>query len=290
MMFLLSGCAAPSLQAWGERYQWDYSNINSLPLSLQALSNQRASTHYQASTHHQQSPPQHRTLHIYIEGDGVPFLNTLTVSPDPTPHDPMALRLMAQDSAPSVFLARPCYFQQQSYFQQQKAFEQKSTCHPSLWTVARYSPIVVQSLSHGVELLAKHYDQVVLIGYSGGGTLAILIAARVPKVSRVITLAGNLDTERWTHHHALTPLYDSLNPSAEPPLPEHVRQIHYVGDRDKNILPQWALDFAQYQPHVIVKHISHFDHQCCWEADWKSLLVQALETEAKAEVHPDNLQ
>ncbi|MBV8804174.1 MAG: hypothetical protein JO042_03985, partial [Sinobacteraceae bacterium] len=43
-------------------------------------------------------------LHVYIEGDGRPFLGPTTVAFDPTPRDPLMLRLMALDPAPSVYL------------------------------------------------------------------------------------------------------------------------------------------------------------------------------------------
>jgi pimeloyl-ACP methyl ester carboxylesterase len=45
-------------------------------------------------------------------------------------------------------------------------------------------------------LASGHFDGVVLIGYSGGGTLAMLLAARVPETRGVITIAGNLDIRK----------------------------------------------------------------------------------------------
>src|ERR1700676_3020825 len=38
-------------------------------------------------------------LHVYIEGDGTPYWRPDIVAVDPTPHDPLMLRLMALDSA-----------------------------------------------------------------------------------------------------------------------------------------------------------------------------------------------
>lgn len=263
-MLLLGGCAAPSLSTWGEQYQWQYVSINSTPIPVKALISKQV------------QPRSSNSLHVYLEGDGEPFLNALTVSPDPTPHDPLMLRLMAKDSANSVFLARPCYFLQEHGQQRAQADGQAYACSPYLWTLARYSPIVVQSLANAIETLALQYDKVVLIGHSGGGTLAALLVPHLPKVTHLITLSANLDTDRWTAHHALTPLSASLNPMTESPLPDHVRQIHYVGGRDKNILPQWAHAYAQRQADAQVIELKAFDHQCCWEAHWPTLLSQAL--------------
>lgn len=48
-------------------------------------------------------------LVIYIEGDGLAWRTRNTPSTDPTPLEPVALRLAAADDAPSVaWLARPC--------------------------------------------------------------------------------------------------------------------------------------------------------------------------------------
>ena len=50
-------------------------------------------------------------LVVYIEGDGLAWINRGQISEDPTPTDPVALRLAARDDAASVlYLARPCQF------------------------------------------------------------------------------------------------------------------------------------------------------------------------------------
>ena len=51
------------------------------------------------------------TLHVYLEGDGRPWLDGGTrVAADPTPRDALALRLMQRDGSPSLYLGRPCHF------------------------------------------------------------------------------------------------------------------------------------------------------------------------------------
>lgn len=252
----IGGCAAPALATWAERYQWHHFEINSHPYALQAMmTTPSADASLTASR---------RSLHVYLEGDGNAFLTPTIVSSDPTPHDPLTLELMAQDPAPSIFIARPCYFGQPSY------------CTPLLWTLARYSAPVVESIADAVTTIAKPYDEVVLIGFSGGGTLAVLVAPKVKKVTRVITLAGNLDTEKWTEHHALSPLSASLNPAKEPPLPVRVKQTHYIGSDDKNILPAWVTQYSALQLRSEVVNEPHFNHRCCWVTHWSRLLQDAL--------------
>src|SRR3972149_2178107 len=89
---------------------------------------------------------------------------------DPTPTQAVALRLMHLDSAPSVLVGRPCYHE----------LKRSAECTPGLWTHARYSSTVVASMLAVIEVLARGSNStgVVLIGYSGGGALAMLIAER----------------------------------------------------------------------------------------------------------------
>jgi len=48
--------------------------------------------------------------HVYIEGDGMPWIRRHIVATDPTPSKPLMLRLMAQDPHPAIYLGRPCYY------------------------------------------------------------------------------------------------------------------------------------------------------------------------------------
>ena len=50
-------------------------------------------------------------LTVYIEGDGYAWKTRRSLSNDPTPTDPIALRLALQDPAANlVYLARPCQY------------------------------------------------------------------------------------------------------------------------------------------------------------------------------------
>jgi hypothetical protein len=104
-------------------------------------------------------------LHVYIEGDGRPFLEPTTVAFDPTPRDPLMLRLMALDPAPSVYLGRPCYF----------GLDHDRGCNPAYWTVRRFAPEVVDSLAAALrsEAARSAARSIELYGHSGGGTLMV---------------------------------------------------------------------------------------------------------------------
>ena len=111
------------------------------------------------------------TLHIYFSGDGTPFIRPTQIAADPTPRDPLEVRLMLEDPAPSVFIGRPCY----------QGLATAPGCNATLWSVARYSESVVASMTAAVNgvLDASRATRIMLIGYSGGGVLALLVAQRV---------------------------------------------------------------------------------------------------------------
>jgi hypothetical protein len=86
---------------------------------------------------HQQGYKQEATLHVYLEGDGMPWVNHQWVASDPTSREPLMLRLMAIDTAPSLYLGRPCYH----------GYSSTPPCTPGLWTDARYSENVIAGMA-----------------------------------------------------------------------------------------------------------------------------------------------
>jgi hypothetical protein len=204
-------------------------------------------------------------LHVYLEGDGTPWVNGRHVAVDPTPGSPVALELMAHDSAPSILLGRPCYHGHYA----------DPGCRPLLWTSGRYSETVVASMAQALSTAARGGAQLTLIGHSGGGALAMLLAERVEAVDTVITVAANLDVAAWTAVHDYEPLSASLDPSARPALPLRIRQVHLAGGRDSEVPAELIVAAARRQPGARVVVRPEFDHACCWARDWRELITQA---------------
>lgn len=202
-------------------------------------------------------------LHVYIEHDGTPWAQFDRVSADPTPQKPFALELMAKDSGPRILLGRPCHF-----------VRTDPHCNPLVWTHGRYSEEVVTSMAAALrEFLSMHpYRRTILIGYSGGGTIAWLMAARLAEVTEVVTIAANLDIDDWARMHGYSRLDGSLNPATAPMLRAAIRQRHFVGGRDVNVPPSIFRSFARRHPNSTVTEIADFDHVCCWLARWPDLL------------------
>ena len=202
-------------------------------------------------------------LHVYIEGDGTPYLDRNTVAADPTPRVPLALYLMRLDSTPSLYLGRPCYL----------GLAQDPGCNASYWTLKRFSPEVVQSMCAALkfEIARSGKRHITLIGHSGGATLALLMADRALEVDQVITIAGNLDVEGWARLHHYSPLSGSLYPLTSGPHRSDLEMVHFAGGDDRTI-PAAMISAAAARLGGRVVVIPHFDHQCCWQAVWPSLL------------------
>lgn len=244
---LAAGCANHSLLAQSDQYDFHHSVVTGEGFSHRVLRKEGIGP----------------VVHVYIEGDGRPWLNRRSIAANPTPAKPLMPKLMALDPAPAIFLGRPCYFDLND-----------SACSPDWWTDKRYSLDVVHSLNAALDVIAKDYRHIVLIGHSGGGTLAMLLAPRRSDVTAIITLAGNLDTSRWVEYHNYSPLIGSLNPAAQAPLPETISQWHYLGDEDAKITPGMLLPMISVQPNTRLQVLDDMDHTCCWASVWRGILEQ----------------
>ena len=213
--------------------------------------------------------PASGVLTVYMEGDGAAWVDGDTPSFDPTPRDPLALRLALRDPRrQAVYLGRPCQYVEG---------ERRRGCSTAYWTAQRFAPEVIAASDRAVGQLKARYgaDALELIGYSGGGAVAALVAARRLDVARLVTVAGNLDTAAWTAVQRLSPLDGSLNPADAWRALAAVGQRHYVGAEDSIIPPRFAQSYgrrfpADRQPEIVV--VPGFDHRCCWADAWPRLV------------------
>jgi len=122
-------------------------------------------------------------------------------------------------------------------------------------------------------------SSVTLIGFSGGGAVATLVASRRTDINNLVTVAGTLDPDVWMGHHKLPRLKGSLNPKAFASRLSALRQTHFIGSDDE-IMPRVVADsyMAALSPHHSARVISvpGYDHQCCWDKNWSNLLAKAL--------------
>jgi len=205
-------------------------------------------------------------LHVYIDGDGTPDIGGYPAA-DPTSRNPLRPRLLALDPGPAVLLGRPCY----------DGLADDAGCRPALWMDERYSEAVVASMAAALrEILAQGpYRRVAWFGHSGGGTLAELLAARVPETVAVVTVAANLDIDAWAASRHARPLSGSLNPAHQPALPAGIVQRHFAGARDEVVPPE--VTRKGLGPGVPLTVVPDYDHRCCWEKMWPGMLAELAE-------------
>ncbi|MGE0745667.1 MAG: alpha/beta hydrolase family protein [Rhodospirillales bacterium] len=214
--------------------------------------------------------PPGAALTVYIEGDGYAWIDRATPAADPTPRETPVFDMAAADrAAPAVlYLARPCQF------------AAAPACTPALWTTARYGAAAVAALSGAIDRAKADAGAgaVELVGWSGGGVMAALVAARRRDVALIVTAAANLDTAAWARHHGVTPLDGSLDPVAAAPLTKAVPQMHYHGGRDGVVPSATAIRYLDGLGESAAARqvvIAEFDHRCCWAARWPDLMAEA---------------
>ena len=201
-------------------------------------------------------------LHVYIDGDGVNWQWNRFVKADPTPKRSLMLNLMKIDPGNVLYVGRPCYL----------GLELDDGCDADHWTYERYSKKVVNSMAAVITAEAHDYRHIVLIGHSGGGALALLIAEQLPEVTAVVTIAAIVDTDAWTEHHGYTRLVGSLNPADSDPLPASIKQLHLSGGLDENMPASLIRKWAARRPAATLWEIADNSHLCCWNKNWPAVL------------------
>lgn len=213
---------------------------------------------------------------FYIEGDG-PTSRRMPggyrkPTKNPTPSKLITLQLAYLDERESipnvVYLAQPCQY---------TSFTVNKLCGTEYWTRKKMAPEVVESLNDVINSIAGD-SPVHLIGYSGGGGLAILIAAHNPNVKSIITIAGMLDRTQFNKYHKLTSDADySLDPLNYVSAVSKIPQMHLSGARDDIIPPFIATAFVEASNSECVKQkiISKAKHDGDeWVKIWLGFISQ----------------
>ena len=189
-------------------------------------------------------------LRIYIEGDG-----------NPTPKSPIALAFAMRDKTPNIiYVSRPCQY----------IFCQECQ-NPALWEQERFNEEIVKEMKDLVVYLARKYQatELELVGYDGGGTMAMLIATKTP-VTRVITIGGILDTKTYAQEQSIT--LNGMNPADLRNRLTAVPQVHYVGAKDDKVPRSHTERFVGRMKNpvsAVVKIVPKATH-----TDWGNLTIE----------------
>jgi len=211
-------------------------------------------------------------LTVYIEGDGRAWLDRYRASYDPTPTDPLVMKLASLDPSPNVaYLARPGQYPS----------EGASDCDAKYWMSKRFAPEVIADMDSAVSGLRDMAGarEVCLVGYSGGAAVAVLIAARRDDVIGLRTVAGNLDSAAVSKKNNVSPLNGSLDPIDAADKLEKVPQRHFITYDDRIIPPEAAEAFAdkagdgKRESITVVEGVTHYSG---WDRKWPALLEMPL--------------
>jgi pimeloyl-ACP methyl ester carboxylesterase len=210
-------------------------------------------------------------LIVYLEGDGLAYAAQGRRALDPTPTDPLALRLAVHHPGAGAvaWLARPCQYAKQT-----------RACDSDDWTIARYGHDVIASVGSALDRLKAQAgrDRLILVGYSGGGAVAALLAERRRDVAGLVTIAANLDLAAWVRARHLTPLSRSLDPATDAARLSALPQVHFVGGEDRVVDPPITRAFrarmAETAPVTIVV-VPGQDHGAGWASRWQDLALSA---------------
>jgi len=212
-------------------------------------------------------------LRVYIEGDGFAWISRYRVSPDPTPHNPVGLKLAVADRAPSViYIARPCQY---------IGVGINPSCLQAYWTSHRFAREVIDSTNGVIDRAKKAAvaETVELVGFSGGGAVAILAAARRSDVINIRTIAGNLDHVILHRKNNVSQLSGSLNAADVATQLSEIPQIHFVGADDDIIESYVAESYrsrARSTKCIEIQKIPSASHRGGWSNIWSNLLARPL--------------
>jgi len=207
-------------------------------------------------------------LVAYIEGDGLAWLSRYRLSDDPTPRQPTALQLAAADPSPAVlYLGRPCQYVEKT---------DARGCGPQYWSSHRFAPEVIAAVNRALDQAKARAGagRLVLVGYSGGGAVAALAAARRSDVAAWATVAAPLDPHAWTRWHGVSPLTGSLDPMDDAARLAALPQLHFAGANDEIVPPEIVRGFlaregAGQEGRLVI--VPGTDHHCCWARRWPEL-------------------
>lgn len=201
-------------------------------------------------------------LRIYVDGDGTPWIRDNRVSIDPTPTNPVLLRLMHEADHPAVYLGRPCYF----------GTATDGRCEERWWTFDRYGEAVIESMCDAANEIAREFnaESVQLIGFSGGGAIVIRMSECTDLLVALTTIAGNLDPAAWSRHHGYSPLNDNTVTNAAPP--NAVIHSHWQCSNDENIPPAITDDFFRSRPVAKRYIVEDCTHSSGWQEYWSRII------------------
>lgn len=200
-------------------------------------------------------------LNIYIEGDGLSWVSKNKISENPTPINPISLKLMLKDNNDcKIYFGRP--------FQ----FINSNESDNKYWTNYRFNQIIIDSYNELINNIKLQYsiNKINIIGYSGGGSISTIIASERNDINKLITIAGNLDIDKWVEINNISKLDGSINPINRLNKLNNIKQIHFIGLNDNIVSNEVFYSF--YNKSNDKKNIEYFKIEATHNDNWENLI------------------
>ena len=165
----------------------------------------------------------------------------------------------------TAYIARPCQY------------KKNEKCTPDTWTFSRYSNEAVQATNEAVDKIKDSgpYQQIQLVGFSGGATIALLLSTLRKDITSIRTIAGNLDPAYTNALHKVSPMPNALNPTNKSEQLQYIPQWHFIGAKDpiitKAILSHYLSSFKNKKC-ISSSIIENASHNNGWMERWPELL------------------
>lgn len=208
-------------------------------------------------------------LSIYIEGDGLAWISRYNISSNPTPINPVALKLAIIDKErfdhSIAYIGRPCqYISQYS----------NNKCNSKFWSSHRFSQDVVANFNKVIDILKidARAEKIQLIGFSGGAAISSILAATRNDIHSLVTVAGNLDHVSINKFNKVSQLIHSLNAIDYSSKLKDIAQHHIIGN-DDDLIPESVVNnfIEKQQGHCSKKIVAQrVSHAYGWERFWKN--------------------
>ena len=202
-----------------------------------------------------------RKLTIYIEGDGVSWVDRFTPSSNPSPTDPLAFKMALIDKGENIiYLARPCQY------------VWSKNCNQDIWTISQYSPRVLSSYEEIINHLSKKYNEIHLVGYSGGAGIAMYLGSiGNESVKSIRTIAGNINHNELSKILDISRLKKSVNFYSIEKKIKKVPQTHYYGLNDETVPNELQISYAERNLDnkcIKIQSVNNASHNEGWLDFW----------------------
>lgn len=218
--------------------------------------------------------------HLYIaEGNG-PW-NTETRALDPTPKNPVSLKLASKDGYENViYLGQPCQYL--------SSFD-GTQCDKKYWTTHNFSPEIIDAYNSAIEEIKVRYriPEFHIMGHDTGGTIATILAATRGDILSLRTVNGVLDTDAYANIHGFESSESSINPAYLADKLKYVPQRHFVGRDDRkgaNAVHHSYEQNIKDQNCLSVTFVDDATHDDGWESRWPTMMNETVECKSDINV------